>query len=227
MRTQRQIEASRLNGAKSRGPVTHAGRQKSSRNSRRHCLYAKDIHVSPSVDTPAPRSANPERDLLRQAVLDALEERMRIVFLETRVMEEEIARQRLIHPAETEVSLQTLAFRRLADETGTMHAFYRFEGAAVRRLNRALEQLSRCPEAPQNENCETNPRIDEPEQAYNRRIATHEETNRDRVVDPVRPDPPSGPSPSPRAHHEAAHAGPHSPRLQRHPPHRQSRRTFG
>ena len=63
-------------------------------------------------------------------------------------MEEEIARQRLIiHPAETEISLQALAFGRLADETGTMHAFYRFEGAAVRRLNRALEQLSRCPEA--------------------------------------------------------------------------------
>jgi hypothetical protein len=70
MRTQRQIEASRINGAKSRGPVTHAGRQESSRNSRRHCLYAKDIQVSPPTPIPpnsdpsAPRSPNPERDLL-------------------------------------------------------------------------------------------------------------------------------------------------------------------
>src|SRR5580704_4244742 len=143
-------------------------------------------------------------------------------------MEEEIARQRLIiHPAETEISLQALAFGRLADETGTMHAFYRFEGAAVRRLNRALEQLSRCPEAPQNENCGTNLGIDVSKQAYNRRVATHEETNRDRIVDPSRPDPSSGPRPGPCAHHEAAHAGPHSPRLQRHPPHRKSRRPFG
>jgi hypothetical protein len=180
MRTQRQIEASRINGAKSRGPVTHAGRQKSSRNSRRHCLYAKDIQVSPSAPVqpgsgtggipglvenepaspcPVPRTANPERELLMQAVLDALQERMRIVFLETRVMEEEIARQRLIHPAEAEIVLHERAFRRLANETGTLHALYRFEGAAMRRMDRALQLLSRCPQDLQTLQPVSNPAI--------------------------------------------------------------------
>ncbi len=71
---------------------------------------------------------------------------MRIVLFETRVMEEEIDRQRLIHPAEAEHVFHERAFRRLANETGTMHAFYRFEGAPMRRLNRALQLLSCCPE---------------------------------------------------------------------------------
>jgi hypothetical protein len=43
MRTARQIEASRLNGARSRGPVTDAGKRKSSRNSRSHGLYARTV----------------------------------------------------------------------------------------------------------------------------------------------------------------------------------------
>ncbi len=43
MRTARQIEASRLNGARSRGPLSAAGKQKSSRNNRRHGLYAKTV----------------------------------------------------------------------------------------------------------------------------------------------------------------------------------------
>jgi hypothetical protein len=43
---------------------------------------------------------------------------MRIISLGSRVVNEEIARQRLIHPAETGPSLHALAFRRLADETG-------------------------------------------------------------------------------------------------------------
>jgi len=56
---------------------------------------------------------------------------MRIIFLETRVVTEEIARERLIHPAETEIMLHAFAFHRLADETGTLRALYRFEGIAM------------------------------------------------------------------------------------------------
>jgi hypothetical protein len=64
MRTQRQIEASRINGAKSRGPVTDAGKQKSSRNSRRHCLYARNIEDDIQVSSPASESPASELDFL-------------------------------------------------------------------------------------------------------------------------------------------------------------------
>ena len=101
MRTQRQIEASRLNGAKSRGPVIHAGRQKSSRNSRRHCLYAKDLPI-PEPEA-SPLAAQSPSDFLTQAALSAYEDLIRIWHLETRIVNEEVARQRLIHPVETEI----------------------------------------------------------------------------------------------------------------------------
>jgi hypothetical protein len=277
MRTQRQIEASRINGAKSRGPVTHAGRLKSSRNSRRHCLYARDI---PACSTPAPipepeaapLATQSPSDFLTQAALSAYEGLKRIWDLETRILNEEAARQRLIHPSETETTILAFAYGRLADETGTMHALYRFEGVALRRWHRALDRIdrwnSRQPaafftaqiekneiretnptrspetafdESEKSKNCGTNPsrphrgRMAGPKQAYNRRVATHapadykanDEAVRCRILDPSRIYLPGGPRPGPHSLHEATHAGPHSPRLQRNHPHRQSRRAFG
>jgi hypothetical protein len=41
--TPKQIEASRKNGARSRGPITEAGKQNSSRNSTRHGLLAQTV----------------------------------------------------------------------------------------------------------------------------------------------------------------------------------------
>jgi len=272
MRTQRQIEASRINGAKSRGPVTDAGKQKSSRNSRRHCLYAKniedDIQVSSPVSdpqSPAPLSAASELDLLEQAALNAYRDRMRIIYLETRIMNEEIARQRLIHPAESEITLHSLAFCRLADETGTIHALYRCEGVAMRRWERALERINRWqrwhrlkpvvypevmlrePEIEKNKIYETNLthplygglsltnkgtpaakipiRKNEPKQAYNLRVANHDNASRTCRFHPDRIHRPRGPRAGPN--NQAAHARPHPPVLKRHPSDRQSRRAFG
>jgi hypothetical protein len=212
MRTARQREASRINGARSRGPVTSIGRQTSSRNSRRHGLYAKDVPTAlPSGELsalrdqlqalyPAPISLNSEYERLLQCALDAHRDCMRIVSLETRIMTDEIDRQRLIHPEESEVSLATLAFRRLADETGTIHALYRFEGVTMRRHERALHNLHRWhrlqPVISENEICGTNlgpvsepievcgtnptirwicrPRITRLKETYNRRVASQE-----------------------------------------------------
>src|SRR5580698_5412731 len=41
--TPKQIEASRKNGARSRGPITEAGKQNSARNSTRHGLLAQTV----------------------------------------------------------------------------------------------------------------------------------------------------------------------------------------
>jgi hypothetical protein len=160
MRTELQREASRINGARSLGPVTNAGKRKSSRNSRTHCLYAKDSSISlmssgpatadqpatsPGLEaqSPAPHTACSEHDLLTQAALDAYRDLKRIIGLETRLMNEEIARQRLIQPDETAATLIALAFRRLVDETGAIHALYRYEGVMQRRWERAVQRLNR------------------------------------------------------------------------------------
>jgi hypothetical protein len=167
MRTARQREASRINGARSRGPVTSIGKQKSSRNSRRHGLYAKDFPAAPPSgelsalhDQLEANSPNSEYERLLQCTLDAHRDRMRIVSLETRIMTEEIDRQRLLHPEESEVSLAALAFRRLANETGTIDALYRFEGVTMRRHERAQRNLDRWhrlqPVISENEICGTN-----------------------------------------------------------------------
>jgi hypothetical protein len=57
MRTEKQIQASRLNGAKSRGPVTDSGKATSSRNSLRHGLRSRklpaafrDIEIDPVAE---------------------------------------------------------------------------------------------------------------------------------------------------------------------------------
>jgi hypothetical protein len=49
MRSEKQIAASRLNGAKSRGPLTPATKLKSSANSYRHGRYSQN--GSPEVNT--------------------------------------------------------------------------------------------------------------------------------------------------------------------------------
>ncbi len=121
MRTELQRLTARLNGAKSRGPVTARGKLNSSRNSRRHGLYAREFALSP---LPADRA---------EALHAAHLERLRIAGLEARIMNDEIDRQRTLHPDAPLPTLRALALRHLCDESGVMEAILRLATAAERR----------------------------------------------------------------------------------------------
>ncbi len=110
MRTARQIEASRLNGARSRGPVTDAGKRKSSRNSRRHGLYSQTVEPGdiPACVTEATATfragleadyppGNAAPDPLIESVVRAYGLFWRSSSRNNR-HDREIARQRIAHP---------------------------------------------------------------------------------------------------------------------------------
>lgn len=157
MRTARQIEASRLNGARSRGPATDAGKRKSSRNSRRHGLYSKtvepgDIPACVTADTaifragleaeyPPGNTTNPFRDEILESVVHAYGCLRQIAALETTVMNREIGRQRVAHPGESSLTLQALAFKRLSDETGTLQLIDRLETRLFNHFEIAIDRL--------------------------------------------------------------------------------------
>lgn len=169
MRTAKQRAASRLNGAKSRGPITEAGKRRSCRNSRRHGLYAKDSwfdNVPATDDTTAnfllelnaKYRATPSGDLqydrLWQAVLSADRARIQLLYLETRMMSDEIDRQREANPDAPPFRLQTLAFDRLS-ENGAMTALCRFQTTALRRWEAAVNEWQQWMR--EKKICETNP----------------------------------------------------------------------
>ena len=182
MRTARQIEASRLNGARSRGPVTAAGKRRSARNSRRHGLYAKtvepeDIPACVTEATAAFRAslearyplANTNRFArsasagLIDSVVQAYAHLRQIVALESTVMDREIARQRLAYPEESDLTLQFLAFKHLSDETGTLQLIDRLETRLFIHFEMAIDRLrflgsvGFCQLPEKSENLETNP----------------------------------------------------------------------
>jgi outer membrane protein len=189
MRTARQIEASRLNGAKSRGPVTAAGKSKSARNSRRHGLYAKTIEPGdipdcvteataafraaleaeypPGNATSFANFANSVRDELLDGVAQAYGHLRQIVALETTCMNREIARQRLANPEESDCTLQALAFKRLSDETGTLELIDRLETKLFSHFEIAMNRLRFLEKS---KNAETNPteKIENPETSPSR-----------------------------------------------------------
>jgi hypothetical protein len=154
IRTERQRAASRLNGARSRGPVTAAGKRHSSRNSLRHGLYSRTAPPLPvAAHEPLarlradlttayqPRTVFAQR-LVEQAAIASW--RMgQLQALETATMNAEIARQRLIRPLSAPAELIALAFRRLIDETGTLRLINRLEARYERLCDRALDRLEK------------------------------------------------------------------------------------
>ncbi len=165
-------EAARLNGAKSKGPTTATGKQKSSRNSLSHGFTARSTIIL-EYENPEEfqqmradyettyRPATPaEKDLVDQMIAARWRIR-RIWTIETALLDAEIIRrqpamQKEFAQADGGIEL-ALAFRALADESRSLALVSRYEARLYRMHDRAYTALREL----QNKKCETNPSPDQ------------------------------------------------------------------
>ncbi len=149
MATERQIAANRINGAKSRGPITAAGRRKSSLNSVRHGLLAQTI-VLPGecpkrfkallcslCDEFRPQT---ESELsLVELMAVARWRQLRLWTFENAGLTHEIQKQQNL---EDDPRVRgAVAFRNLSDHSRSLELLNRYESCYDRQYNRALNNL--------------------------------------------------------------------------------------
>jgi hypothetical protein len=155
MSSQRRIDSSRANGAKSRGPVSPETRRKVSLNALRHGLVAKTLVLSnesterfQSLLAAYLERFSPiddfETDLVEQMVAAKWRQR-RLWGLETALLdhemdfqEKEIDKKYKRTDEETRVAL---AFKSLADNSNSLHLITRYETRLHRQYEKAFEQL--------------------------------------------------------------------------------------
>src|ERR1051326_8416821 len=148
-------ESARINGAKSRGPVTPEGKQRSSRNAVRHGLLAKSVCLT-----------NEDPEKFQELLQDYLDLLQPINNVELRLVEQiASAAFRLERFAGTETALFdlemdkqaaeiankyqkidhaarfALAFKSLADNSKSLSLYLRYEAAITRQYDRAMKQL--------------------------------------------------------------------------------------
>jgi len=148
-------ESSRINGAKSRGPVTPEGKQRSSLNAVRHALLAK-VHCLTNENqglfkelvqdylTRLQPTDMVELRLVEQVALAAFRlERM--ISNETamfdREMDEQTKQREKEFPKMDPAGVFALAFKSLADNSKALHLYLRYEVMLTRQYDRAMKQL--------------------------------------------------------------------------------------
>ena len=156
MRTEKQSEASRTNGARSNGPKTETGKANSSQNSNRHNLTGSQIillstedpleflrHEKEYLNRFQPLDGV-ERDLVRKLIaaswrekrMDMMEESM--LELEMKLQAPKISREFEMIGGETR---QTLALLRAGDMREAWNLLSRYQAAARRSYNSAFKAL--------------------------------------------------------------------------------------
>jgi hypothetical protein len=156
MRTEAQINASRINGAKSRGPVTPEGKQISSRNAETHGLLANTLVLKgESRDSffelvaellEEHRPQTPTEYALVQMMIAARWRQMRIWGMETAGLDHEIDRQAAQcstaeYNATDNVTRAAKAFRTLGDDSRSLDLYSRYDARYERQFQRALRSL--------------------------------------------------------------------------------------
>jgi hypothetical protein len=151
----RRVAASRANGAKSRGPVTAAGKERSSKNALKHGLASSTI-VLTTEDWPnylKCREAFIQRFQPADDVeLDLVEEmvaarwrQQRMWAIESAAIDDELDAQRAevdqAYSAITPDVRTALAFTKLADESRALALIGRYEARYSRQFHRALKAL--------------------------------------------------------------------------------------
>ena len=167
MSSQRRINASRRNGARSRGPKTEAGKQTSSRNSLRHGLLAKTVLLD-EEDEPAfiqllvtleeehQPTTQTERDLVETMGI-ARWRILRLWAMERANLQEEISKDDT--PDRDASTRAALAFRKLSDESRSADLLGRYETRYDRQYYRAFNLLLKMRNAapnPPTRICQTN-----------------------------------------------------------------------
>lgn len=150
----KQLEAARRNGLKSRGPVTERGKAASSRNSLRHGILANTVVLEgESTDRflallhTLRREFTPESEVER-GLLETMAvcrwRQMRIWGMEKAGLTFEIRKQTAESEAgqEDPATQAALAFRALCDGSRAGEVMNRYESRFDRQYNRALAQLT-------------------------------------------------------------------------------------
>ncbi len=152
MRTERQIEASRANGAKSRGPVTAEGKRNSCGNALKHGLLADTIVLKGELEerflellADFERELQPETTielLLIQKMAAAQWRQFRLWGMEKAAMEYQIRKQAgTIGRGEDNATRASLAFQALSDDSRSLDLFHRYDSLCDRQYLRAHKRF--------------------------------------------------------------------------------------
>ena len=163
MPTEKQIFASRANGAKSCGPVTPEGKLRVSQNARTHGLCAAALtidgeetealeHLRASLFADFNPTTPKEVELVEYAV-HAIWRRNRLWQLETNVLNDAIREQAEGLPAQRAAR----AFAKLANETRALDVLHRYDSRFERHYHRALHKLQKAREESENKNLPSEP----------------------------------------------------------------------
>jgi hypothetical protein len=152
MRTERQIEASRANGARSRGPVTPEGKRNSSGNALKHGLLADTIVLKGELEdrflellADFDRELQPEttmEHLLVQKMAAAQWRQFRLWGMEKAAMEYQIRNQAgAIGRGESNATRASLAFQALSDNSRSLDLLHRYDSLCDRQYLRAHKRF--------------------------------------------------------------------------------------
>jgi len=156
MSTERRINASRLNGARSSGPSTEEGKEKSARNAIRHGMLSQSVvllgesterfqallqaftaEFSPETEAETALVENMSVARWRQ---------MRVWGIEKSSFDREMLQQ---DPALGPPSVRAaIVFKNLSDGSRALDNIHRYETSYERQFNRALRELRRLQEKP-------------------------------------------------------------------------------
>jgi hypothetical protein len=148
MSTPSQIQSARVNGARSHGPVTPAGKQKSARNATRHGLLSNTVVLEGESKerfeellaslTAELQPRNTTEAALVETMAVARWRYLRVLSIQKAQLDMEMAREAAASSGPVRAAI---AFKRLSDNSRALDLLLRYEVAFDRQFSRALNIL--------------------------------------------------------------------------------------